>query len=423
MIEVQLAQTTLLKILYEGQTFTDSLSHTLQSVELSGPQLATVRSLTSCTLHHYRALHHHVERSFPSLTIEQKLMVMIVVGNTIFIKRIHEQTIFTYLTDYLSHLQMDTTRIQTFIEGSKAGQPLIDPSIKINSPEYLELKYNTPIWLINMWIKHFGFSVAFKILIANTKPVVQACRVNTFKTTVEEIVRQSRDFLAGPIENTVLYDGTSPLKKQAAFKDHLIFTQRFAVTEVMNQINFDNVHGQILLVETRPQALYLEIPMVTNGRLTLNVATNSIERKRAMQKALVEFSIPNVHIFESPPQQLIAHVSQQQDMVIVAPQCSKFDLIRSLPDFFVHFRQDDLDVLIREQMDTLVASSAFVDAGGLLFYGINTLNHKEGPWLIKQFLIDYPDFQLIYEKQFFPHEKWNTALYVAALRKRTSQDV
>jgi 16S rRNA (cytosine967-C5)-methyltransferase len=110
-------------------------------------------------------------------------------------------------------------------------------------------------------------------------------------------------------------------------------------------------------------------------------------------------------------------------MVIVAPQCSKFDLIRSLPDFFVHFRQDDLDVLIREQMDTLVASSAFVDAGGLLFYGINTLNHKEGPWLIKQFLIDYPDFQLIYEKQFFPHEKWNTALYVAALRKRTSQDV
>jgi 16S rRNA (cytosine967-C5)-methyltransferase len=292
----------------------------------------------------------------------------------------------------------------------------------MNSPEYLELKYNTPIWLIKMWIKHFGFSTALKILIANTKPVVQACRVNTFKTTVQDVVRQSHDFLVGPIENTVLYDGKSPLKKQAAFKDHHIFTQRFAVTEVMNQINFDNVHGQVLLVETRPQALYLEIPMVTNGRLTLNVATNSIERKRAMQKALVEFSIPNVHIIESPPQQLIAHMSQQQDMVIVAPQCSKFDLIRSLPDFFAHFHQDDLDALIREQMDTLVASCAFVEAGGLLFYGVNTLNHKEGSWLIKQFITDYPDFQLIYEKQFFPYEKWNTALYVAALRKRTNHD-
>jgi hypothetical protein len=109
MIEVQLAQSTLLKILYEGQSFTDSLSHTLQSVDLSGPQLAIVRSLTSCTLHHYRVLHHHVERSFPSLTIEQKLIVMIVVGNTIFIKRIHEQTIFTYLTDFLSHLHIDIT--------------------------------------------------------------------------------------------------------------------------------------------------------------------------------------------------------------------------------------------------------------------------------------------------------------------------
>jgi 16S rRNA C967 or C1407 C5-methylase (RsmB/RsmF family) len=422
MIEVQLTQSTLLKILYEGQSFTDSLSHTLQSVDLSGPQLAIVRSLTSCTLHHYRVLHHHVERFFPSLTIEQKLTVMIVIGNTIFIKRIHEQTIFTYLTNFLLHLQIDKTAIETFIEASKAGQPLINPAIKVNSPNYLELKYNTPLWVIKMWIKHFGFSTTLKILIANSKPVVQACRVNTFKTTVQDVLHQSNGFLAGPIQNTVLYEGKSPLKKQAAFTDHLIFTQRFAITDVMNQINFENVHGQVLLVETRPQALYLEIPMVTNGRLTLNVATNSIERKRAMQKALVEFSIPNVHIIESPPHQLIAHISQQQDMVLVVPQCSKFDLIRSLPDFFVHFHQDDLDALIREQMETLIASSAFVEAGGLLFYGVNTLNQKEGSWLINEFIKANPGFQLVFEKQFFPHEKWNTALYVAALRKRTCHD-
>lgn len=422
MLELTLAQSTLEKILYEHIGFTEALSSTLDASSLSGQQLALVRSLSSCTLHHYRLLHHHVERYFPSLTISQKLLIMIVVGNTIFIKRIHEQTIFTFLTDYLFKLEQSSETIQTFIEASRAGQPLIDPELKPNTPEYLELKFNTPLWLIKMWIKHFGFSSTLKILMTNNRQVVQACRVNTLKISTDDLIKQYPVFHRGPVENTVVFDGRGPLKKHPAFQQQLVFTQRFAITEVMNQINFDNVHGELLIVETRPQALYLEVPLVTEGRLKLNVATNSIERKQAMNKALQDFEIKNVRVFESTPEQLISHVSQPQDMVLVVPQCSKFDLIRSLPDFFAQFHQDQLDALIHEQMQSLVSASQFVEDGGLLFYGVNTLNQKEGAWLIKDFVHRHTDFQLVFEKQFFPYEKWNTALYVAALRKRKTNE-
>jgi hypothetical protein len=45
------------------------------------------------------------------------------------------------------------------------------------------------------------------------------------------------------------------------------------------------------------------------------------------------------------------------------------------------------------------------------------MNQKEGKILIAEFLEQQPQFKLIQEFQFFPFEKFNTALYVAAMRK------
>ena len=418
MIEIQLTQEILSQIIFERKPFSDALSHVFSSKTLANHQLSLIRSLSSCTLHHYRLLFHHVDRYFPTLTIEEKLYVMVAVGNNVFIKRIEPDIIFSLLQQYLSSRGISLLDSQTFCEASQAGSPLIDPSIAPHSPEYLELKFNTPLWLIKMWIKHFGFPTTLKILQANSKPVVQACRVNTLLTTAEALVQDNDHFSLGPIPNTVIFEHKFPLKKEKAFQDHLLFSQRLAVTEVMNAINFDNVHGQVLIVESRPQALYLEIPIITNNRIHINVVTNSIERKLVMQKSLQEFNLSRVNVFESNANAMLAHISQKQDMVLVVPRCSKFDIIRSLPDFFAHFRQEELDGMIQEQTMMLDEAASFVEQGGLLFYGVNTLNQKEGAWLIRKFLEHHSDFSLVYEKQFFPFDSFKTALYVAAIRKK-----
>jgi 16S rRNA C967 or C1407 C5-methylase (RsmB/RsmF family) len=186
----------------------------------------------------------------------------------------------------------------------------------------------------------------------------------------------------------------------------------------MKQFSFANVKGEMLLVETRPQALYLELPIYTEQKIRINVVTNSIERKLAMQKSIQSFQLKNIVLYESEPKGLVTYLSKKQDVVLVVPQCSKFDLIRSLPDFFIHFRQENLDSLIASQKEALLESSHFVEEGGLLFYGVNTLNHKEGKLLIEEFLESNPMFKMIQEFQYYPFDKHNTALYVAAMRKQ-----
>jgi 16S rRNA C967 or C1407 C5-methylase (RsmB/RsmF family) len=404
-------------IILEHVPFSDALRRGIQKHEASANQ-GLIRSLTSCELHHHRLLSHVANRFIPGLPVNDRLVIQTAIGNNVFVRRLPVDKVQIFIDQFLLERGVDESARKALVELAQPGKNLLDPQIKENSIAYLGIKYNTPEWLVVMWVKHFGFATTVKILSTNNKPVLQACRVNTLKTTTAALLNQFPEFIEGPLEDTVIYQVKEPLKSHPAYIQNLVFQQRLAVTDIMNQFSFENVKGEMLIVETRPQALYLELPIYTKLQFKINVVTNSIERKLAMQKSLASFGIQHITLIESEPKGMITYLPKKQDVVMVVPQCSKFDLIRSLPDFFIQFQQADLDQLITHEKETLFEASQFVEDGGLLFYGVNTLNHKEGKLLIQDFLTDHPSFKIIQELQYFPFDHFNTALYVAAMRKQ-----
>jgi 16S rRNA (cytosine967-C5)-methyltransferase len=411
------ARDILIKIIEHNFPFTESVKKTIKENNVDYELQSLVRSLTSCELHHHLLLEHVVEKHFPHIAVELKLLLQVALGNNIYIKRLSIEEVNNFIISELKNSEYTEEQIDSFMRLLVPGKRLISPDIKENSIKYLSLKFNTPEWLIAMWQKHFGVPNTIRILKANTRPVLQACRINNFKASVDQVVEIDSEFKRGPIAQTVIYQGTAPLKTRQPYIDNMVFQQRLAVTDVVNKINFENLHGEVLIVESRPNALYLELPIVTNNRVKIHVATNSVERKLDMQKAIKNFQISKLDVFESNAKLLISHVSNPQDFVVVVANCTKFDLIRSLPDFLIHFKQDSIDLLIKEQKETLKEASQFVDKGGLLFYGVNTMNNKEGKTLITEFIEENPNFSIALEKQYFPFDKFNSALYIAALRR------
>lgn len=417
MIEYILVSQILNRIIHEKIQFSDALKSGLATAPKSVSQ-GLIRSLTSCELHHHRLLDHVTQRLIPDLASEDRYVVQAAIGNNVFVKRMPHDMTLAFLKDFLREKKVNDSQIEAIINLAVPGKNLIDPNLKENSVPYLAIKFNTPDWLVQMWIKHFGFPITVKILSTNNKAVLQACRVNTLKISTEKLLSTYPELIPTPVEDTVIYQAKEPLKNHPAYVNNLIFQQRLAVTDIVKQFSFDNVKGEMLLVETRPQALYLELPIYTEQQIRINIVTNSVERKLAMQKSLQAFQLQNISLYEAEPKGLITHLSKPQDVVMVVPQCSKFDLIRSLPDFFIQFQQEELDTLISKQQSAIHEASQFVEEGGLLFYGVNTLNHKEGKYLIADFLSSHPAFKLIQEFQYFPFDKLNTALYVAAMRKQ-----
>ena len=405
-------------IIDDNQTFSNAVKTVFSEAQVEMAAHSLIRSLTSCELHHHMLLEYVGKKYFPTLEANDRLLVQVVLGNIVFIKRIAYDESWAYLEGLFDKWGIDAQAREHFQFETQPGKQLIGPEINTGSIDFLSLKFNTPAWLINMWQKHFGVPNTYKILKSNNMPVLQACRVNDFKATVDAIVEADPQFVKGPIPHTVIYQGHEPLKYRPMFAENHLFQQRLAVTDILNKFDFTTMFGDVLIVETRPNALYLEIPIATNDKNKIQVATNSVARKLDIQKALKSFEIKNVIVFESTPNLLISHVSHPQDFVIVVSNCSKFDLIRSLPDFFIHFRQEDIDPLIAEQKATLEESSHYVAEGGLFAYGVNTINKKEGQQLIQTFLAEHPDFTLVHEKQYFPFDELNTALYMAVMRKK-----
>jgi len=415
------ARDILALIIGEDQTFSNAVRTIFAQKQVEQSAHPLIRLLTSCELHHHLLLDYVAKKYFPTLPDADRLLIQVVLGNIIFIKRIAYDESWAYLETWFEKWGIDAAAKELFQFETQPGKQLIGPEIDTASLDFLALKFNTPTWLIGMWQKHFGVPNTYKTLKSNNQPVLQACRVNDFKTTVDGIIEADSQFVKGPIPNTVVYQGREPLKYRPMFVDNFLFQQRLAVTDILNKFDFSTMFGDVLIVETRPNALYLEIPIATGDKNNIQVATNSVARKLDIQKALKSFGITKVTVFESTPKLLISHVSHPQDFVIVVSNCSKFDLIRSLPDFFIHFKQEQIDALIAEQTETLEESSKYVAEGGLFAYGVNTLNKKEGHHLVAAFLSGHPDFTLVHEKQYFPFDELNTALYMAIMRKKIAE--
>ena len=412
------ARDILLDIIENQQPFSVAIKRVFTQTPVEQPLQPLVRSLTSCELHHHMLLNHVVTKRYPDLALKDRLLIQVILGNNVFIKRVPYPEVAIYLRDFMVSLGIEEQSVEQFMRDTEPGRQLIGPDVPTNTVEYLSLRFNTPAWLITMWQKHFGIPNTYKILKANNQAVFQACRINDLKANADYVLEHDSYFIKGPCPNTVIYQGREPLKLRPLYKDNYVFQQRLAVTDILNKFDFSTMFGDVLIVETRPNALYLEIPIATNNKNRVQVATNSIARKLDIQKAIGSFGLANIVVFESTPKLLISHVSHPQDFVILVSNCSKFDLIRSLPDFFIHFKQDNIYGLIAEQKEALHESSKFVAEGGLFSYGINTINKKEGQNLIANFLSEHQDFTLIHEKQYFPFDEMNTALYMAIMRKK-----
>jgi 16S rRNA C967 or C1407 C5-methylase (RsmB/RsmF family) len=416
--ELTHAQSILKKILYEYTPFSQAVSEVFSTLDLPVGQLNIIRGLCSCTLHHEKLLNHFVNRYVPHLFILEKLLLMIAIGNNMFIKRLNSETIQQFLKDQLNECQIEPSMIKQMLASIQPGASLIDPRMDKQSVAYLSIMYNTPAWLVSMWIKHFSMGRAIKLLKANTRPVYQSCRVLPNVMSVETIVKNHHDMVAGPVPHTVIYEGKKPLKLHPLYTNHVLFSQRLALSKVIQSIDFSQVYSEVLIVDLRPQAVYLELALLLHHPNQLHVITNSIQRKMTMQKTAQSFQLKGIKFYEAEPTAMLTHIGQPQDVVFVMPACSKFDLIRSLPDFFVHFHASELDQLIHDQYVAIEASGEFVCEGGLLVYTVNTLNHKEGTYLIQKYMQAHPEFSLVSEQYYFPYDKYNTALYSAILRKK-----
>ncbi len=413
MKELDLSLSILNDIIDNDVPFGEALKKVFKADVEKRPYRSTVAAIVGCELRHH-ILFEYVLNDV-GLSLEENRFTAVVLGNIAFAKKIDNETSKKELEDKLGE-KYDL--VKGFVETAESGKSFIPDDMSRTSNRYLSLRYNTPEWVLKIW-QHYGFGVTYKILRKNVTIDYATLRVRA-PLTVEEMIKRDSDFVPTPIDGIITYKGKTPIRKIPEYQRGELFKEKPGVKAVVDRFYIEEPKELMAYEGSEDSSLLYELLETYKDSIGMNLVVRDMDAHMLVGKQIRKQSLKNVNLFAAESDSMTSGISRLQDLVFVSPKSTDFDKIREEPDYLLHFhKQDGESKLYSEEKEILENCSKFVAESGTLIYMIKTISKKEGHNLINAFLANHQEFHLVEEKQMFPFEATDTALYYAAMMKQT----
>ena len=409
----------ILKQIYvDKKSFSTCLRNVVHKTDFNKQHFGEISRIVSSELRHHLFLEFVLNSQIKiALKDNQKYLVLCALSSLYFAKQINEKEVQDEIKKKLS--PNDFKKLNPFLkEDQDLNQLILEARAGGESKEFLSIRYNTPLWFIKMIVSDFGTSMSQKILKRNIQPNKVCLSVNQKETTTKKITTSYKeDFIDfKEVEGTVLYKGKKGYFAHEAFQDGLVFPLKMGIKKLIRDLNFQKVKNVVAYVNNSSYVA-LEILLKYSGpKNNLTIVYPGGENFKYFENYVSKHVAKNVHLIksDSPLDKLI---STKQDLVIINPKSSSFDLIKEQVDFFNTFDQDCFDELVEEQMNRLIQAKNITNSKGKIVYFIDTIHKEEGNLLINEF--KKLDDQIIdkEEKTRFSFEIFDTSMYYAILTK------
>lgn len=415
MKEITITSQALKSIIYGNETFASSLKNAFNDKNNNDIR-RQVSSLLGCELRHHLLFSKLISMIDVEFTEDEKSMIFIALSNNLFVKTIDINEVNKFLCSVLGNTKYNA--IVDLLQFNGSPIDLIPKEITRDSIEFISLRFNTPVWLVKMWQKHFGRPLTFKLLKKNSKPQSFTVRVNNFESNATDVVSENTSFSKTEDENMLIYNGKIPNHRLKFFSSFGVFPEKLSIKAMVDAINQTNVNNILIYLED-DDSLFYELYLKYKDNSNYNLAVDDLEKHFELSRTIkANCYYKNINLFNAPdPLSMEASISNQQDLVVAFPLSSDFDKIRIYPDYLLKFDISQLDKIIAKQTAVLEGTSKYVNEDGMLVYLNTTIDRKEGHSLIMNFLQKHHDFEMVEEHQRFPFDKYDSCLYYAILKR------
>ncbi|MGN0537289.1 MAG: 16S rRNA (cytosine(967)-C(5))-methyltransferase RsmB [Acutalibacteraceae bacterium] len=269
---------------------------------------------------------------------------------------------------------------------------------KLSMPEekdeenYLSVRYSCPIPIVHLWIQSYGKDITLKILDAlSGRPPVFA-RVNTLKTTKEELkdkLLQDGVRAEDTSESqTLLLSDTGSVEHLKAYQDGLFHIQDLASQLCCSVL--DVQAGQTVLdVCAAPGGKSFTLAQMMNNQGRIVSGDLYEARLNLIQDGAKRLGID---IIETQCGDAIKGHYPMADRILCDVPCSGLGVIRRKPE--LRYKEDlGLKSLPPLQYEILSNCSRYLKPNGILVYSTCTLNPKENQQNVRKFLEQHTDFE------------------------------
>lgn len=315
----------------------------------------------------------------------------------------------------------------------KNKESLRYPSEEEDLVGYLSVYYSHPVWLVKRWLNIYGREFTEKLLAANNEKPYMSLRVNNLVTNIDELCNLL-DNVELKYTKSNLVNGFIRLNNLTNITDWEYFNKGYFT------IQDESTALPCLLLDVNEEMKVLDMCAAPGGKtgILADIMKNRGEiiaidkyesRLNILKKNLTRLNVKNVSLVEADA---LEFEQKDFDRILIDAPCSGLGTLTKKPD--IKWKRDNLDIrkLTATQSELLKHAANLVKVGGKIVYSTCTIEMDENFGIIKKFLFENPNFELINAKNFispelvdenncvqtFPHKHQIDGSFAAALLKK-----
>lgn len=266
---------------------------------------------------------------------------------------------------------------------------------KDNPAEYISVTTSHPRWLVNRWIKRFGFDEALKLAGKNNEMPPLTVRMNNEAERKQALrVLNENGINAHPTRYSpvgVVIRGHYSYQELSEILPFTYFIQDEAAQLVTYLLN-PSPHEGVLDACAAPGGKTTHIAQMMNNSGEIIAVESQDKRIRQLKENISRLGLRSIKVIHGDVKFLdIARF----DRILLDAPCSSIGVIRRNPDIKYRHTKKDLIGYKENQLDMLRAVSRFLKAGGIMVYSVCSTEPEEGEEVIKKFLHSNPNFSII----------------------------
>lgn len=285
----------------------------------------------------------------------------------------------------------------------------------VDELEKLSIETSHPLWMVKMFNKQYGFEKTKKICYADNEVPYKSARVNTLKTTRENLLQDSL-FEKGKLSEDCLYYHGGNIAHTRYFQEGMLTIQDESSQMVARLLNPQpNEYVLDMCCAPGSKTSHLAALMKNQGRID---AFDLYEHKIPLvQNQMERLGVSNVHVQAHDSTLLMElYPSQTFDKILLDGPCSGLGVLSRKPEIKYH-DSSAMDEIIRIQEKLLENAYELLKNGGKMVYSTCTLNKKENEKQVDALILRHPNMKRLKEITILPYEYHSDGFYMCLLEK------
>ena len=272
---------------------------------------------------------------------------------------------------------------------------------------------------MKLFVEEFGLEETKKICAANNIEPPLCLRVNTLRTTREEILSELKN-LGAVAEKSKLVDDGIILKSHGALDKFKPL--KIGLCQVQDESSMLIAH----LLEPQENNFVIDCCAAPGGKAT-HIAEIMKNRGKILAADIYEHKIKQISdnakrlgikIIEPillDAREIGEKFFAQADRVLVDAPCSGLGVIRRKADLRLKKNFAEIKKLPVLQLEILESAAKSLKVGGILIYSTCTILKRENEDVVKKFLAANEKFKLVEMKTLFPHTDGTDGFFYAKM--------